>query len=306
MDAAAGFTAPKIGLASFRNENAGDTADPYWASSPGMAGIQGVGFDAASNSIGARARALRAAGSARNSSSVEKASAGIPAGSPAAAAVSGALASESGIAGTVATGLALPACANSGRAVKNSFAIRASTVGSSPRSAIHFSSQTGAAESFIGPAGLCRASFGVMISSDFDVFQRSNRVVREYRNRAIERNQIGGDSLRVDPHEPDRQARRLFSGQSRLKQSDDALLLFAHAQQQNARFASVRFRFRVPVDVQLFRGKDWNAAPGQEWRTKQRHRRRRHAAKRALASKCCNRARMRQKKRRLLPHLGEQ
>src|SRR5580692_7260428 len=114
MDTRAGCRAPKIGLASLRNENAGDTAAPYLAHSPGMAGIQGAGFTAASNAIGAPARPLSAAGSALNSSSVGKAPAGIPAGSPAPAGDSGTLAGEVGIAGSVATGLVPPDCANSG------------------------------------------------------------------------------------------------------------------------------------------------------------------------------------------------
>jgi|ERR1700728_551498 len=137
---AAPLRSAKIGLASFRNENDGDTVDAQWPNWPGTAGIHGVGFSAASNATGDPERLARAAGRARKSSSVGKLEFGSAAGGADAGALTGGIV----ISGTAACEFEAPAWAISGNAVKNSFAMRASTAGSSTRSEIHFSFQPGA------------------------------------------------------------------------------------------------------------------------------------------------------------------
>src|SRR6202034_2979668 len=106
-----------------------------------------------------------------------------------------------------------------------------------------------------------------MIVADFDVFERTDCVVGEHRYGAVQRNQIGSDRLGVNSHEAYRQAGCLFTGKARLEESDYALLLFADTDQENIRLAAVRFGFDLPVDVELFRGENRHAAPGEERRT---------------------------------------
>src|SRR5271165_2151454 len=65
------------------------------------------------------------------------------------------------------------------------------------------------------------------------VFEQGNGVVGEYCGRAVQRDQVGGERSLVDPHEADRQAGTLLTGQPGLKEADYTLLSFADAQQQD-------------------------------------------------------------------------
>src|SRR5271155_5217960 len=71
------------------------------------------------------------------------------------------------------------------------------------------------------------------IAADFDVVENGKRVLRQDGERAIKRDEVGCDGLAVDPHEADRKARRDFARNAGLKEPDNALLLFAGANQED-------------------------------------------------------------------------
>src|SRR5271165_1318438 len=80
-------------------------------------------------------------------------------------------------------------------------------------------------------SGVSMGIFG--IAADIHVIEDGERVLRQHSERAVERDEIGGDGLAVDAHEADGEARRDLSGHAGLKEPDDALLLFAGVDQQN-------------------------------------------------------------------------
>jgi hypothetical protein len=138
----------------------------------------------------------------------------------------------------------------------------------------------------------------LVVLADLDVIEHGQRVGRVDGQRAVQRDQVRGDRVAVDAHEAHRQPRALLARQARLEQADDALALLADAQQQDLGLA-VGHRHLVRRDQR-------NAAPGEELRAEQAHRRRRHAAARAFAAERGDRQRVRQEERGLLPDLGQQ
>src|SRR5580658_10128278 len=99
-------------------------------------------------------------------------------------------------------------------------------------------------------------------------------------------------------------------------QSDDALLLFADPQQQDARKARGTVDIAISdmrnaradgaINRQLVRWHQRHTAPGDEGCAEQLHRWRRHTAPGAFAAERGNRTRMRQKKCGLLPDARQQ
>src|SRR5580700_9294071 len=112
-------------------------------------------------------------------------------------------------------------------------------------------SESGLGTKFVAWAG---RSLVLMIIAHFDVLENGNSVLGQHRGGAIERNQVRTDRLAADAHETHREARRLFAGKTRLEKADDALLLFAHAQEENAGLSAGRGGFAFPIDVNLVGG----------------------------------------------------
>ena len=146
----------------------------------------------------------------------------------------------------------LLACAMSGKAVKNSFASRASTAGSGTPAgkSLPVSHTPLQALSRTGPGA--PGSLGVMVVADLDVLEHSDRVLRQDRNRAVERNQVRGNRFDVDSHEANGEAGSLFTWKHRLKKPYDALFFFADAQQKDVRLAATVLWLGFAVDVELF------------------------------------------------------
>ena len=137
-----------------------------------------------------------------------------------------------------------------------------------------------------------------MVFVDLHVVEDGQCVFRMDSQRAIERNQIGGDGIAVDAHEAYRQAGALFAWQARLIQTDDALALVADAQEQDLGLAF--------LDRHLVRRDQRDAAPGQELRAEQRNGRRWDAAAGALAAESGDRQRVSEEEGGFLPDLGQQ
>src|ERR1700722_8718558 len=112
-----------------------------------------------------------------------------------------------------------------------------------------------------GTPKILSGSLVLMVVTHFDVIERGNRVIDQHGSRAVQRNQVRRERLVADAHEPHGQSRRLLARKTRLEQSDHALLLFADAEQQDARLAAVGFWLRLTVDAQLVGGDQRNAAP---------------------------------------------
>src|SRR5271166_807318 len=185
----------------------------------------------------------------------------------------------------------------SGNAVKNSPAMRASSAGSGrPGGKPSVPGKTVAQLPVTGIAAEARVpSLVLMVLSYVYVFEQGNGIVRKHGGRAVQRNQVRGESSLVDTHEANRQARTLLSGQSGLKEADHTLLSLANPQQQDLGLGVL-----VP-DVDLVGGNQRDAAPGKERCTEKRHGRRRHAATRALPSEGGDGARVSEEEGRLLP-----
>src|SRR5690606_14239289 len=130
-----------------------------------------------------------------------------------------------------------------------------------------------------------RARSGIdMVLAHLDVLEHAQGIVRQDGQRAVKRNEVGGDRLVVDAHEAYRQALRQLAGQTGLEESDDALLGLARADQENVGLAALH--------LELVGGNERNAAPGEEGRAEERDGRRRDAAPGALAAEGGNRLRM--------------
>src|SRR5258708_18376020 len=138
-----------------------------------------------------------------------------------------------------------------------------------------------------------------MVVADLNVLEHAERVLGEYRRRAVQRDQIRGDRVAIDTHEAHRETGGLLARQTRLEQTDDALLLLSSTQQQDVRLPCL-------VDAQLIGGNQRHATPGQKGRTQNRRGRWRNSAPRALAAECGDGLWMSQEEGGLLPDAGEQ
>src|ERR1700678_2778191 len=137
-----------------------------------------------------------------------------------------------------------------------------------------------------------------MILSDFYILEHTQSVFDQHGCGAIERHQVGGDRVAVNTHETDGKAGSLFAWQSGLKESHYALLSFAGAEQQDTGLP-------CRVNIHLVGGNQRNASPGQEWRTENGGRGRRHTAECALTAKGGDGAGMSQEEGRFLPAARE-
>src|ERR1035441_2619641 len=137
----------------------------------------------------------------------------------------------------------------------------------------------------------------LMVVAHMHVFQHTECVVSEDRHRTVQRDQIGGDRLVVDPHETHRKAGRHFSHQPGLKEPDHALLLLTRAQQQDFGLVLL-YRYLVA-------GNQRDSSPGQKRRTEQQRRGRRDAAVGALPAEGGDGSRVRQEEAGLLPNLRD-
>ena len=131
-----------------------------------------------------------------------------------------------------------------------------------------------------------------------DVLEDAERVVREDRGRAVERDEVRRRAARVDAHEAHRQARARLAREPRLEEADDAALLLARAHEQDV---------RLPLaDPELVRRDERQAAPREERRAEERDRGRRDAAAGGLAAERGDRLGVREEERGLLPHLRDE
>jgi hypothetical protein len=72
-----------------------------------------------------------------------------------------------------------------------------------------------------------------MVLSDLDVIEHGDRIVRQNRSRAIERDQVRGKALIADTHEAYGKTRALLAGQPGLKESDHSLLSLSNSNQEH-------------------------------------------------------------------------
>src|ERR1700758_4082470 len=131
-----------------------------------------------------------------------------------------------------------------------------------------------------------------------DLVEHGQRVVGQNSQRRVERDQISRDCRFVDTGESHRQPRRLLADQARLEQAHHALTLLASAYQDDLGLALLQRH--------LVRRNQGNAAPGDELRPEQADHDRRHTAIGGLAAERGDTSRVRQKKARRLPDLGDQ
>src|ERR1700730_1443541 len=100
----------------------------------------------------------------------------------------------------------------------------------------------------VAEAAVAAGSLGgrvVMVLAYFDIFEHAERILGVNRQRAVERDEVGGNRAPVDAHEAHREARRDLARHARLEQADDALFLLARAQEQDLGIAVARERHLV-------------------------------------------------------------
>ena len=147
-------------------------------------------------------------------------------------------------------------------------------------------------------AAAWRGSGVLMVLGHIDVLEHAERVVREDRGRAVERDEVRRGAALVDAHEAHRQARARLAREPRLEEADDAALLLARAHEQDV---------RLPLaDAELVRRDERQAAPREERRAEERDRGRRDAAAGGLAAERGDRLGVREEERGLLPHLRDE
>src|ERR1700761_3375562 len=62
----------------------------------------------------------------------------------------------------------------------------------------------------------------LMVVVDLHVLEHAERVVRQHRDRAVEREEVVGRPALVDAHQPNRQAGAHLAGKARLEEANDA------------------------------------------------------------------------------------
>jgi len=93
--------------------------------------------------------------------------------------------------------------------LKNALANRSIAPASGMKAPARTGSTSGAETGAPVRSGVGMGIFG--IAADLDIVENGKRVLRQHGERAIERDEIGGDGLAIDAHEADRKARRYFA-----------------------------------------------------------------------------------------------
>jgi hypothetical protein len=138
-------------------------------------------------------------------------------------------------------------------------------------------------------SGSTRSGVGslvLMVVSDFYVLQHCDRIVGQDRSRAIERDQIGGQTAVVDSCKAHGKTRALLSCQTRLEEADDTLLALSHTDEEDLRFR------HLTGDMNLVGRNQGKTAPCEEWAAEESYGGWWNTTARAFTAKGCDGARM--------------